>query len=237
MSYSDQTYAKQTIHNKSFIKRFSHRIRFKTSVELCLDNPINHNSYILDYGTGDAFFLTCLDSKNNDISLAGFESDKNQYELARSNIKGSNIILVNDLLELTSCKFDVITYFEVLEHLTDADIEEVLEKMRFLVKKHGKIIISVPLESGFSGIVKNIIRFLLNQSHAHDKTELIKSVLGYKIDRKGIGYYSSHLGFRHKDLEILIKKKFDVVATTYSPFPILAHFINSQVFYVLRPRL
>lgn len=219
------------------IKRFSHKRRFETSLNLVNILDSEDNS-ILDYGTGDGYFLTEAAQKYQKISLVGFEPCKEQYKLAtRMSSRYNNIKIFSDVKEIQANQFNIITCFEVLEHLPEKEAALVLSNVRRLLKDDGQLIISVPLESGLSGFVKNAVRLLINQPHTSDMRKMTRAMLGLKVKRAGAEYYlDGHIGFRHKDLEPLLLRNFQLIATSFSPFPFFKAAINSQIFYTLIKR-
>ncbi len=100
---------------------------------------------------------------------------------------------------------------------------------------HGKLIISVPIETGIAGLIKNLIRWMIRQQHATKFSDVIKAFLGMRVERiVERGYIYSHIGFRFKDFEkILEKENFKVSKQLTSPFGFLGAFANSQMFYVV----
>ena len=68
---------------------------------------------------------------------------------------------------------------------------------------------------------------------------ILNSLFGRKsqsLDRLREGDdYLSHMGFYFNDLEDLLKEMFVISRVSYSPFPKLPYFLNSQVFYQLKP--
>ena len=97
---------------------------------------------VLDVGCFSGFFVKKLlqlgfNARGIDFNNKALEFGKKQYELDKAI---SNETL-QDLLE-QGLKFDVITLFEVIEHLEN--IAEVLTQISSLLKKGGVIIISTP---------------------------------------------------------------------------------------------
>ena len=97
---------------------------------------------VLDVGCFNGFFVKKLlqlgfNARGIDFNNKALEFGKRQYGLDKA-ISNENL---QDLLE-QGLKFDVITLFEVIEHLED--IAEVLTHTSSLLKKGGIIIISTP---------------------------------------------------------------------------------------------
>jgi len=138
----------------------------------------NRKLNILDIGcrTGD-FLFHWSKEKNN---LYGVELNKHNSEIS----KGRDINVYNDFIENIDfeIKFDVITCYALLEHVSNPKI--VLEKITSLLKKGGILVIMIPT---------------------------IESQLRKKLDRKNIHWHMysppEHLSYYSKDfLDNYMKK-------------------------------
>lgn len=228
------SYAALTTENTSLLKRFSHKKRFDIAIKLlevqCCDE-------ILDYGTGDGFFVKKLYGLNPKY-IVGYEPIDEQYEQLEkltSELGSHRFLTAKDISAIGDKKFDKVSCLEVLEHLTEEGQTNVLENVRNFLKPDGTFVVSVPIEIGFSGLIKNLIRYLLRQSHGGSSfSNVIRSLFGLKIKR-GMGpYISSHVGFDYRELVGLFSKSgFQVKKRCFSPFELLGP-LNSQVFFVLK---
>lgn len=223
-------YSNQTFRNPLFLKRFSHINRFKLSVSLI--SPTNSDK-ILDFGTGDGYILSEIYKKNHNCKIVGYEPLQN--EELHSNFSNNKSIEILNKLEQINIKFNKITCFEVLEHLTPENQEKELLNMINLLETDGMIIVSVPIEKGLSSLLKNIIRILSNQKHSNTNLKtIIKSFLGIYLDRGNTSYIHSHIGFYYNDLEKLFDKVgLNIHRKFFSPIKILGPLLNSQIFYIL----
>ena len=160
-------YANLTTQNKSLLKRFSHGSRFRIAVELL--NPLSEDR-ILDYGTGDGFMLSKIRAANDHCRVVGYEPIPSMFEELQ---KKTNSEKEDKSLEIISStalppkSFNKICCLEVLEHLTEENQEKEIKEMMRLLTDNGKLIISVPIEVGFSSLLKNIARILLRQTHGN----------------------------------------------------------------------
>lgn len=229
------SYAAQTVENPSLLKRFSHGRRFDIALELL---NVKNNDEILDFGTGDGFMLKKLLSAKPQ-SIVGYEPMLTQYEqlevfLDKHGI--NDVSIVADLSFIENRRFDKICCLEVLEHLQESDQLCVLNNMKNLLKKDGMVVVSVPIEIGFSGLLKNLARYALSQqSQNATLINVMKSFFGIKIDR-GQESYLSHIGFNYYDLEkIILLAGYKVKMKRFSPFKTSRGLVNSQIFFVLEP--
>lgn len=229
-SYADYTY-----NSRNYLKRFSHRKRFKNSAETI---DLKKGLRILDFGCGDGVFLNQLKItfSEKDLFLIG-------YEPYLEAIPDNNVIIKqnwDDILEITKKgSFDYVTCFEVLEHFSEKRQIETLQKIANILSEEGLLIISVPIETGFPSIVKNMIRRMDTKKYKHIYSfkNIMRSFSGLPLPayREGDDYLF-HMGFYYKDLEILFQKYFRIETRFFSPFKCFGHHLNSQVFYQLKKK-
>lgn len=106
---------------------------------------ININEKILEIGCGKGDFLLNLRQKGNKV--VGLEFNKQSV----SDLKSSGLEVYNTSVEEFSMKnqeeFDVVVSFQVLEHIYN--VNEFLASSLKLLKKNGRLIISVPNNDSF----------------------------------------------------------------------------------------
>jgi len=166
------------------------------------------------------------------LSLFGYEPSEGQYNDLKKNLE-EHKINVCCLRQLSKEKFDIILCAEVLEHFTDENVVINLKKIKKLLNKKGTLIVSVPLETGLSGLLKNLVRILIRSSHVGlTLNTLIKCFFDSPIPRCNEEYINSHIGFSSKKFEkILLKSGLKVSKKYYSPLPVLKYLLNSQVIF------
>tara|TARA_Y100000590_G_scaffold466256_1_gene641011 strand:- start:108 stop:815 length:708 start_codon:yes stop_codon:yes gene_type:complete len=231
-------YKNKTIESNFFLKKFSHLRRFDIAIDLL---GFNENDFFLDYGTQDGYLISkIINNLNQPKILFGYEPVSLEFKKLgqKLNTNDKNNVFFSSELNLIIKKypkFNKISCLEVLEHMTSFNQDKILKDLSALLENNGKIIISVPIEIGIAGFLKNIIRYFIGQKH-EDSTlaNIFKSLFGMKILRQENNFINSHIGFNYKDLEKLIyKNNFIIYKKVYSPFTFIGPFINSQVFYVL----
>ena len=224
-------YADLTIKNKSLLKRFSHKARFRIALEL---TNLTSEDQILDFGTGDGYMLLLIRSVNDKLKLVGYEPNTSMFEELKGSVNIKSVELTNSLNGYAG-KFNKICCLEVLEHFTRANQAKEIKNMMSLLTDDGKIIISVPIEVGFSSLLKNLVRLLLGQAHSHTNfRSILYSLFGIYLDRGNESYIHSHIGFYYHDLErLILSLGLKIHIKKFSPVPILPGWLNSQVFFVL----
>lgn len=164
-------------------------------------NKIKFKTF-LDFGTGDGQFFDFLIVKP-DKKYFAYEPYKKMYLQFLKNKK----------------KFNHVNIIKNKNNL------------KKIAKKNCTIIISVPIEVGFSSLIKNLIRIFYNSKHENmTLNNLLKSIFRKKIDRGNKKYFNSHIGFDYIELKKILENHFSIKDIIYSPFNILKGFLNSQIF-------
>ncbi len=102
---------------------------------------------VLDFGCGTGFLIPSLAAVaenvyGGDVSPKSLERT-NKYAVGVANFRGA--YLISDLVA-RKLRFDAIMIVEVVEHLPDHALVEVLNTARELVKPNGRVIITTPNE-------------------------------------------------------------------------------------------
>ena len=229
------SYRQLTVDNRSALKRFSHRRRFLKAVDLL---AAADGQRVLDYGSGDGHMLALLGQRWARCELVGYDPMPAQFDQLQQNVRGTPIEAVADTGRLADASFDRIACCEVLEHLAAAEQRRVLADLRRLVKPDGRVVVSVPLETGPAALAKNLVRRAIGQAHENAGLgNVLRALLGMHCPRdQRAAYISGHVGFRHRDLLPLFEAAgLTIVRRAWSPLPWVGPLLNAQVLYVLRP--
>jgi hypothetical protein len=204
--------------------RFAHRRRLAKSIVLT-DRYLPQRGVIVDFEAGTGLFLSTLGDRRPDVILYAIEpfmppatDPQIQY-------------LPNfESLKLTP---DIISAFEVCEHLTDAETEQFLVDVHWSLNTRGVLIISVPIMIGGAFLVKELNRSLLfRRASDYSSSEMFIGFLGGTVERPS-NRRSTHKGFDFRWLREKIRKRFVIEAEILSPLP-LPWWANSQAFFICR---
>jgi len=225
-------YAEYTVSNRNRLIRLSHRLRYRRAISHL---NIKSGMSILDYGCGDGYLLVEINKKSSDCLLSGYEPDEKMFvELSRK-IMETGISVVTNLEALDIKEFDIIVCLEVLEHLGKKYREDIYSNIKNLLKKSGYILISVPVEIGFSAFLKNLHRFIFRGGYYRRFKYIFNPLFSRKIIREeNEPYITSHIGFDYRDIEKELKGNFKLIKKEFSPFHFSGGFLNSQVLYILK---
>lgn len=158
---------------------------WKKRIELA--QKYSANGKLLDIGCSSGYLLNYA-SKN--YKTFGFDVWKKRVKESEM----SNVF-VGDVENIAiKKKFDVITMFDVIEHLENP--EKSLEEVKRIMKKNSVFILSIPVTSGVGWVVHRIIRRFFDGTHKY-------------LERDYFG---------------LIKKHFSVIEELNEVFPVKIYF-------------
>ena len=135
--YESVDYISHTDGNKSLFEKMYQLVKsIALKNKLKLINSQSSKGKILDIGAGVGDFLSVC--KNDGWQTIGIEpSDK-----AKAIALNKGVSFVENLSELESNSFDIITMWHVLEHVPD--LENQIKELKRLIKPTGTVIIAVP---------------------------------------------------------------------------------------------
>lgn len=131
--YISHTDSKATLVDKMY--QSVKRIMLNKKLEIVSSFNQNKGS-LLDVGAGTGDFLNA--AKNDGWSISGVEPNSKARSLANQ----KKILLVEDINQLPTQKYDVITLWHVLEHVPN--LFEYIVTLKSLLKENGILIIAVP---------------------------------------------------------------------------------------------
>lgn len=131
--YKDAKVAEQVRKGNNWIKIQRHRLRFK------LIRKYKKSGKLFDLGVGWGHFL--LTGKMLGYDISGIEISEQPYLYAKNDL-GLPVEHVDFFKMDENNKFDILTMWDVLEHIDRADI--LVEKCSRLINKGGYIVIQVP---------------------------------------------------------------------------------------------
>ena len=245
-------YARKQIYCPSRVVAWSHGSRFRLAATLA---ERARGGTLLDYGCGDGTFIALT---HGTFSRAvGADVDRAQLEECRQrlgHLDGVRFIHTGELgVAEPAHAFDMVTCMEVLEHCTDEQRQRVIADLGTLCAKTGTIVISVPIEVGPALIGKQVFRAVAawrgHGDYAHRETytplQLMAAVLGrtklaracYEVNTpEGVYRYCGHKGFDWRVLQRELAAALTIERRLFTPMPLLAGLLNSQVWFVCRPR-
>jgi len=140
---------------------------------------------VLDAGCGDGRF--CYELKDKNVKIVGIDFSERAIAFAKV-FNPDGEFYIKDLKNLKlPYKFDYMVLIETLEHIIPSEISLILENLSNILKKDGKLIITVP----------SVNISLIEKHYQHfTKESLIDAVKDYFTVIKCVGY--SRIGLHRK---------------------------------------
>ena len=191
--------------NKVYLKYLSFLINKKKKIKL------------LDVGCGDGTFLKFTKMNFENVSLYGSEFTNHVYKYLRKLLE-TNFFYKQELSEIKKkidFKFDLITFWGVLEHLTEP--LATLKNAEKILETNGKILVNVPSYNSRARKILGISTPTLNpREHLHFFSQESMKILANKSKLK-ISKFSQelpiidlmypHIKYSKKLIADIVKKK------------------------------
>jgi SAM-dependent methyltransferase len=240
-------YARKQLMSRDALVAWSHARRFETAVSLAREFA---GKRILDYGCGDGTFLA-LTMLTTDSPAAGVGAELSQAQIddCRERYRDEprlQFVAVSDLgTNAHAARYDAVFCMEVLEHVVNWEPE--LARFSTLLAPGGKLVISVPVETGLPLLVKQTVRRVAGWrkighypgTSSYSLSELASSVfagarqqLTRPVFDGGSGPFHDHKGFNWMVLRDQLERFFVIERRLTSPFPWLGPGLATQVWFV-----
>lgn len=240
-------YYRKQLECQSSVIAWSHRSRFETAARL-----IGQGQRLLDYGCGDGTFLAMIAPRF--AQVVGVDIDQYQIEDCKERLSAIDNARfgLTSALQSTDQTFDRIVCMETLEHCPELAVDAVLQDIQRLCQPQGKIIISVPIETGLTFLIKLVFRTLaawrglseysyyesyslpnaLRMIFATEKTIVERPVYGLPEMPQ-----HSHYGFNWKRCRLQIEQYFTIEKVCFSPVNRWNGMVSSQVWFICSQKL
>ena len=248
-------YARKQIFSRNAIVAWSHRRRFAVARELA---SAAAGGALLDYGCGDGTFIALAHDLFRETT--GTDVDVEQLQDCSRRLSAMDDVRFASIDDMRGTAFtgyyDAVMCMEVLEHCPLDVQPQVLADLARVVRPHGIVVISVPIEVGPTLAVKQLIRAAaavtgLVEYESRERyriSEFMRMLLARdtsQIERRATisinahgdtVRYHGHKGFNWRMLARVIEQTFVVERRLYSPLPLTGSWLNSQVWFVCRKR-
>jgi 2-polyprenyl-3-methyl-5-hydroxy-6-metoxy-1,4-benzoquinol methylase len=248
-------YARKQLFSRNPAVAWSHRRRFALARKLTFPHA---GGALLDYGCGDGTFIALAHGAFRESVGTDIDAEQVRGCIGRlGSLPGVRFAPLDALRapEHAAC-YDVVVCMEVLEHCPSEVQPAVLDDLARLCRPGGAVIISVPIEIGPTLILKQAVRAaaaasglteyahreryriseLLRMTTAGETTEIERPVTEATAADGVIVRFHGHKGFNWHVLERLIERRFAIERRLYSPVPLTARWLNSQVWFECRKR-
>jgi cyclopropane fatty-acyl-phospholipid synthase-like methyltransferase len=221
-------YERQTVDTPNPIARYAHRRRVALALALT-QTLAPKNGRLLDFGAGTGHFLHLFKAARPDVDVCGVEP----YMAPRYD----DIRILTDFADVAPSSFDLVTAFEVCEHLSDDEVQSFVVHVARTLRPTGHVLISVPIMYGAVVPVKELSSMLLYRRRPdYSPREIWRAVAGRSVQRPSHRQLT-HKGFDFRALRRQLRQDFTVEREIFSPFKALPWFVNSQAFFDLSKRI
>jgi SAM-dependent methyltransferase len=241
-------YAAKQIFCRDRLIAWSHRRRFEVGLRLAREFA---GRRLLDYGCGDGTFLALLMAGTSPPSSAvGAELDGVQVEDCRRRLGGRAGLSFAAIESLDAPAyqgaFDAVVCMEVLEHVVALDT--VIDRLWRLTAPDGRLLVSVPVETGLPLVLKQAARRVAGWRGIGDYPgtspytlrEYAASLFAGRephLQRPIYGTdgptpFHDHKGFNWMALRDRLAARFVIERVVASPLPWLGPRLATQVWFV-----
>lgn len=248
-------YARKQILSKDRLIAWSHRARFEAGLRLAREHAAGRR--VLDYGCGDGSFLAMLTGGGGDATpreAVGAELSADLVEDCRRRLGVRGRLGFVTAAELDGPEhrgaYDLVVCMEVLEHVVDP--EAVVGRLARALAPGGRLLVSVPVETGLPLLVKQAARRVAGWRGIGDYPGTSPYTLGelwagvvagarqhvarpVHTSPDGTRFHD-HKGFNWMRLRATLARSFEVERTLGSPVAWLPPHLGSQAWFVLRGR-
>ena len=239
-------YAQKQIFSRDWLVAWSHSRRFRTGITLAREF---HGKRVLDFGSGDGTFLALAMMSGAAPAVAtGAELTREVVDDCRRRYHDEprlQFLRVTDLDTQEHARaYDAVFCMEVLEHVVDWN--PVIGQMARLLAPGGKLIVSVPVETGLPVLVKQTVRCIAGWrkvghypgTTSYSWSELLSAVVAGNrqhvvrpvFDMGGPAH--DHKGFNWRVLRDRLDRDFVVEQVLASPFSWLGPGLATQVWFI-----
>ncbi len=200
-----------TDHSKSYqgfgIRAIGHRYRLSTIFKELEKLQVNEYRAYCDLGCSNGYITYMVHQKFNFNMSLGLDHEVGNLAIARTSypaIKFERIDL--NIISNVHQTFDLVTCFETLEHV--GDIKNAIKNLLLRIAPGGVCLISVPIEHGWRGLIKYLIktllfRYSLSEIRVSNKCYLKVLFSGDRLSklRPAANNFGTHFGFDYRDVD------------------------------------
>lgn len=238
-------YASITTNDSNPVKRLVQRRRLAHGLRVLSALPREYAGAILDFGAGTGLLCEQLALQFPRARIVCYEPVPSLCEEAVENLASyPHVEVESQLTNILDQRFDYLFCLEVLEHLPRTETETLLDSIETLAADGATVTIGVPNEIYAAAVVKGLFRYRRRRGSFDAQWSYIwRAAVGRPPRQRpmseiwpGLRYHYHHLGFDHRLLRRTLARRFQVSDVYGSPLTALPLALNSEVYFVCRPR-
>ena len=220
------TYVEMTIDAANPLVRYAHRTRMARSFD-AIKRHLPAKGVFVDFGAGTGLLLESVRQFYPDADLVGVEP------YMQSSFPNS-ARYVAGLSDLPDSKADVISAFEVCEHLYDRELSDFLEGCQRILRPDGHLVLSVPIMQGMAVGLKELNHLRIHGVTEYSIGDVCRATFGLSVSRAPEPRLN-HKGFDFREFSRKVEGFFTIESRFYSPLGGAPWFLNSQLFLACIP--
>jgi 2-polyprenyl-3-methyl-5-hydroxy-6-metoxy-1,4-benzoquinol methylase len=218
MGYYDKIFSDGAKKNNG-VRSLWHYITF-----LAVSNYLNQSGKHLDYACGPGTFIGNFSYSNS----IGVDISQKQINFAKSKYIKNEYYVANDF-DFSNHKdsFDLITVLGLYEFIDDNEIDDLMKKFNYCLKKNGKIIITTPNFSIFMEIMIKVLNLFkgvdysemyINKFNKKKISNFKKKYSDFYIENSKLLNFGVFFGFLSFNIGIKIHDFIDNIFSSYFGF-------------------
>ncbi|WP_169732578.1 class I SAM-dependent methyltransferase [Desulfonatronum lacustre] len=213
------------------LRNLPHRLRLRRIARLAKKHAPSHVATYGDFGCSNGYLTSLIAAMIKAEDTHGFDHTIEHLAAARTTYPSINFQKFDLNCQAAKLRFDFVTCLETLEHV--GNLSHALQTLLNSLKSSGRLLITVPVEIGFPGLAKIILKSPLHRELQGFGTSprgyLLALLRGERLSqfRPERDKYSTHLGFDYRDIDDYLTKRKDIKMVE-------AHTKATTRFYVLQ---